>query len=78
MLRNVLIMASSGIVLFSKEYANGVAQVFSTARFLHTRRAVPYAWSVPSSKMDVGLVFVNAVVYCVCVCGTFLRYPFPW
>lgn len=27
MLRNVLIMASSGIVLFSKEYANAVAQV---------------------------------------------------
>lgn len=27
MLRNVLIMASSGIVLFSKEYVNGVAQV---------------------------------------------------
>ncbi|RMX69202.1 hypothetical protein KXD40_007324 [Peronospora effusa] len=26
MLRNVLIMASSGIVLFSKEYANAVAQ----------------------------------------------------
>lgn len=27
MLRNVLIMASSGIVLFSKEYTNAVAQV---------------------------------------------------
>lgn len=27
MLRNVLIMAASGIVLFSKEYANAVAQV---------------------------------------------------
>lgn len=27
MLRNVLVMAASGIVLFSKEYANAVAQV---------------------------------------------------
>ena len=27
MLRNVLIMASSGIVLFSKEFANAIAQV---------------------------------------------------
>lgn len=30
MLRNVLIMAASGIVLFSKEYANAVAQVSTT------------------------------------------------
>lgn len=31
MLRNVVIMAASGIVLFSKEYANAIAQVHHPA-----------------------------------------------
>lgn len=43
MLRNVLIMASSGIVLFSKEYVNGVAQV--TTRYAIALGDLSALWS---------------------------------